>query len=79
MGDSERANPAVEHVGTTMGRSDSIITLRLYPKSYLKISFTTRELINVNISRRSARSLTGTTTTATGEGGGGEGEAWRLL
>lgn len=46
------------------GRLDSIITLRLYPKSYLKISFTTRELINVNISRRS--SLTGTTTTATG-------------
>lgn len=62
VGDSERANPAVEHVGTTVGgRLDSIITLRLYPKSYLKISFTTRELINVNISRRS--SLTGTTTT----------------
>lgn len=62
VGDSERANLAVEHVGTTVGgRLDSIITLRLYPKSYLKISFTTRELINVNISRRS--SLTGTTTT----------------
>lgn len=62
------------------GRLDSIITLRLYPKSYLKISFTTRELINVNISRRS--SLTGTTTTATGEEGGGEvekGGGWRLL
>lgn len=40
-----------EHVETTVsGQPDSLITLGLYPKSYLKISFTTRELINVNIS-----------------------------
>lgn len=51
-----------EHVETTIsGQPDSLITPGLYPKSYLKISFTTRELINVNISRRS--SLAGTTTT----------------
>lgn len=49
-----------EHVETTVsGQPDSLITPGLYPKSYLKISFTTRELINVNISRRS--SLAGTT------------------
>lgn len=37
---------------------DTLITRRLYPKSYLKISFTMRELIKVNISCGSG--LTGT-------------------
>lgn len=61
-----------EHAGATVsGQPDSLITLGLYPKSYLKISFTTRELINVNISCRSSSAGTAATRAQALEPSGG--------